>query len=51
MDCYFNVMGGSANGTGPALAFDTAACYPTLSSGGGGGGSVNPPSGLAATVQ
>jgi hypothetical protein len=27
MDCYFNSMGGLANGTGGALAFDSNACY------------------------
>lgn len=26
MDCYFTVMGGNANGTGAALAFDPTAC-------------------------
>jgi hypothetical protein len=52
MDCYFNEMGGSANGTeSQPLAFDAAACYPTLNAGSGGGGSVTPPSGLSATVQ
>jgi len=45
MDCYFNVMGGAANGTGSALAFDASACY---SSSGGG---VAPPTGLTAVVH
>jgi len=51
MDCYFNTMGGVANGTGDALAFDASACYPTVTAGGGGGGSVNPPAGLSAIVH
>jgi len=51
MDCYFTVMGGAANGTGGALEFDAAACYPTVTAGGGGGGTVNPPAGLSAIVQ
>jgi hypothetical protein len=45
MDCYFNNMGGVANGTGSALTFDSSACY---SSGGGG---LNPPQSLAAVVH
>lgn len=51
MDCYFNKMGGVANGTGPALSFDASACYSSSGGGGGGGGSVAPPSGLSAVVQ
>lgn len=34
MDCYFGIMGGPANGTGSALAFDASTCFastPTLS--------------------
>lgn len=32
MDCYFNAMKGSANGTGGALSFDAKVCYPGGSS-------------------
>lgn len=46
MDCYLNVMGGVANGTGSALQFDASACY---SSSGGGG--IIPPSDLTAAVH
>jgi hypothetical protein len=35
MDCYFNIMGGVANGTGSALTFDPSTCY-SGSSGSGG---------------
>jgi hypothetical protein len=45
MDCYFNVMGGVANGTGKPLAFDPSACYSSSSKG------INPPSGLTAVVH
>jgi hypothetical protein len=48
MDCYFNVMGGRANGTGSALTFNAAACYSSSAGSGGGGSTVNPPSGLTA---
>lgn len=51
MDCYFNVLGGSANGTGPPLSFNASSCYSgsgtsTLS------GSPNPaaPQSLTGTV-
>jgi hypothetical protein len=27
MDCYFNTMGGSANGTGSPVAFDSSTCF------------------------
>jgi hypothetical protein len=42
MDCYFNVMGGVANGTGAALTFDPSACYSSGSTG------ISPPTGLTA---
>jgi hypothetical protein len=45
MDCYFNVINGVANGTGSALAFDSAACYSP------GGGGPLAPTGLAAVVH
>jgi hypothetical protein len=52
MDCYYNVMGGVASGTGNALAFDASSCYA------GNGGSQapppsppTPPTNLKATVQ
>lgn len=32
MDCYFNVMGGNANGTNGPLAFNPASCYSVSSS-------------------
>lgn len=36
MDCYLNVMGGTVNGTGGALTFDSNACYAASSSSGPG---------------
>lgn len=45
MDCYFNTMGGPANGTGPALSFNPATCY----SGSGSKGQPGAPVGLAGT--
>jgi hypothetical protein len=44
MDCYFNSMGGNANGTGGPLKFDSSACY---SSNNG----INPPTGLTAVAH
>lgn len=45
-DCFLNVMGGPADGTGSALSFNPAGCYPASSA------SLPPaPSGLQATVQ
>lgn len=38
-DCYLNVMGGSASGTGAAKSFNETTCY---GSGNGGGGSQTP---------
>jgi hypothetical protein len=49
MDCYLTKMGGVANGTGGALAFDSSACYSGGSVGGGSG--VNAPAGLTAVVH
>jgi hypothetical protein len=46
MDCYFSVMGGTANGTGPALAFDASTCYSSSSI-----GAPSPPSSLSAVVK
>jgi len=48
MDCYFNNMGGVANGTGSALAFNSSACY---SSSGGGSSSLTPPQNVNAVIQ
>jgi hypothetical protein len=50
MNCYLNVMGGPASGTGGALSFNAASCYGTSTT------STNPtqpapPTGLTATVQ
>jgi hypothetical protein len=45
-DCYTNVMGGPANGTGSVLSFSASKCYTSSSS-----SSVNPPTGLKAVVQ
>jgi hypothetical protein len=45
MDCYFNVMGGVANGTGAALTFDPSACYASGSTG------ITPPTGLTAVAH
>lgn len=48
MDCYFNVMGGVANGTGSALNFDPSLCYQSSST-----SSTQPPSptGLTGTLH
>jgi hypothetical protein len=46
-DCYLNVMGGSANGTGGPYSFNASTCYV----GGGGNPPPNPPTGLAAVVN
>jgi hypothetical protein len=55
MDCYFNQMGGNANGTGSALTFDADACYPNAGGGGGSGGGgttpPDPPTALTAVAQ
>lgn len=47
MDCYFNVMGGVANGTGSPLAFNASACYSSP----GGGSLPAPPSNLTAVIH
>jgi hypothetical protein len=46
-DCYLNVMGVSANGTGGPYSFNASTCYV----GGGGNPPPNPPTGLAAVVN
>jgi hypothetical protein len=46
-DCYTNVMGGSADGTGSVLSFNAANCYTSSVS----SNSPNPPSGLTAVVN
>jgi hypothetical protein len=52
MDCYFNVMHGSANGTGNALPFDASACFTSSSSSGGGTGSApEAPTNLSGVVH
>jgi hypothetical protein len=45
-DCYLNVMGGLADGTGPVLSFNATRCYGQTSSTG-----PQPPSNLKATVN
>jgi hypothetical protein len=50
MDCYFNVMGGKANGTSGPLTFNPSSCY----AGGGSTGSTGQPGApvsLTATVE
>ena len=43
-DCYLNVMGGPANGTGPALSFNANTCYAAATA-------PAPPTGLTTTVH
>ena len=45
-DCYLNVMGGPADGTGPVLSFNAATCYTNSSS-----ALPAPPTGLQAIVH
>lgn len=45
-DCYLNVMGGLANGTGPLLSFNAAKCYGQTTSTG-----PQPPTNLAVIVN
>jgi hypothetical protein len=45
-DCYLNVMGGAADGTGPVLTFNAARCYGQTTSTG-----PQPPTNLNATVN
>jgi hypothetical protein len=49
-DCYLNVMGGAASGTGSVLGFNAASCYP-LSGVGSGGIAPAPPTGLTGIVH
>jgi hypothetical protein len=46
MNCFAGVMGGPADGSGAALSFNAAACYPQQV-----GSAPNPPSNVSATVQ
>jgi hypothetical protein len=47
MDCYLSTMGGTVNGMGGALTFDSSICYSSSN----GGSPPAPPSGLSAVVQ
>lgn len=49
MDCYFNTMGGVANGTGGALTFNATSCYPN-SFGAASSPAPAPPINVNATV-
>jgi len=46
MNCFTTVMGGPVNGSGAALSFNAAACYPQQV-----GSTPNPPTNVIATVQ